>query len=174
MGYTIRNNKLLCLDNGHFHPTEQVGDKISAVLQFLDEILLHVTRGVRWDSDHIVTLNDEIQQIAQEIVRNNYQKRVNIGLDFFDGSVNRVGAYLVGTRAAQQAFLQALLEPTEMLLKLEENSRNFERLAWLETMKTRMFGAVWDYYCLVNGVPVGGDFIDEVVKYEKEVLLKRK
>jgi L-rhamnose isomerase len=174
MGYTVKNNKLLCLDNGHFHPTEQVGDKISAVLQFLDEILLHVTRGVRWDSDHIVILNDEIQQIAQEIVRNNYQKRVNIGLDFFDGSVNRVGAYLVGTRATQQAFLQALLEPTEMLLKLEENGRNFERLAWLDTMKSRMFGAVWDYYCFLNEVPVGGGFIDEVVKYEKEVLLKRK
>jgi L-rhamnose isomerase len=173
LGYTIQNKKLLCLDNGHFHPTEQVGDKISAVLQFLDEILLHVTRGVRWDSDHIVTLNDEVLQIAQEIVRNNYQSRVNIGLDFFDGSVNRVGAYLVGTRATQQAFLQALLEPTAMLKDLEENERNFERLAWLETMKSRMFGAVWDYYCMINQVPAGGDYIEEVVKYEKEVLLKR-
>ncbi|RCW32521.1 L-rhamnose isomerase [Marinilabilia salmonicolor] len=173
LGYTISNNKLLCLDNGHFHPTEQVGDKISAVLQFLDEILLHVTRGVRWDSDHIVSLNDEVLQIAQEIVRNNYQSRVNIGLDFFDGSVNRVGAYLVGTRATQQAFLQALLEPTAMLKELEEKDRNFERLAWLETMKSRPFGAVWDYYCLLNQVPTGGDFIKEVVRYEEEVLLKR-
>ena len=173
MGYTISNKKLLCLDNGHFHPTEQVGDKISAVLQYLDEILLHVTRGVRWDSDHIVTLNDEVLQIAQEIVRNNYQSRVNIGLDFFDGSVNRVGAYLVGTRATQQAFLQALLEPTAMLKELEEKDRNFERLAWLETMKSRSFGAVWDYYCLINEVPSGGDFIKEVVRYEEEVLLKR-
>ncbi|MGQ1891842.1 L-rhamnose isomerase [Thermophagus sp. OGC60D27] len=174
MGYTIQNQKLLCLDNGHFHPTEQVGDKISSVLQFLDEILLHVTRGVRWDSDHIVTLNDEIMLIAQEIIRNNYLDRVNIGLDFFDGSVNRVGAYLVGTRATQQAFMQALLEPTEMLLSYEENSRNFERLALMETMKTRLFGAVWDYYCLVNKVPVGGDFIKEVVDYEKEILKKRR
>ncbi|SFE53590.1 L-rhamnose isomerase [Thermophagus xiamenensis] len=174
MGYTIQNKKLLCLDNGHFHPTEQVGDKISAVLQFLDEILLHVTRGVRWDSDHIVTLNDEIMLIAQEIVRNNYLNRVNIGLDFFDGSVNRVGAYVVGARATQQAFLQALLEPTQTLLNYEENARYFERLALMETMKTRLFGAVWDYYCLKNNVPVGGDFITEVVNYENEVLKKRK
>jgi L-rhamnose isomerase len=173
LGYAIKNNKLICLDNGHFHPTEQIGDKISACLQFVDEVLLHVTRPVRWDSDHVVTLNDEIQLIASEIVRNNFLKRVNIGLDFFDASINRIGAYVVGTRATQQAFLIALLEPTEMIKKWEESGKNFERLAWLEVMKTRMFGAVWDYYCLQNNVPAGADFIEDIQNYEKEVLLKR-
>jgi L-rhamnose isomerase len=173
MGYAIKNNTLLCLDNGHFHPTEQVGDKISSVLQFIDEILLHVTRGVRWDSDHVVTFNDEIQLITQEIIRNNLLNRVSVGLDFFDGSINRIGAYVVGTRAAQQAFMFAMLEPTVRLKKLEEAGKNFERMAMLEVMKTRLFGAVWDYYCLLNNVPVGDDFIVEIQKYEEEELLKR-
>jgi L-rhamnose isomerase len=173
LGYALKNNKLICLDNGHFHPTEQIGDKISACLQFLDEILLHVTRPVRWDSDHVVTLNDEIQLIASEIVRNDYLKRVNIGLDFFDASINRIGAYVIGTRATQQAFLIAMLEPTSLIRKWEESGKNFERLAWLEVMKTRMFGAVWDYYCLQNDVPPGADFIPEIQQYEKEVLLNR-
>jgi L-rhamnose isomerase len=173
MGYAIKNNTLLCLDNGHFHPTEQVGDKISSVLQFIDEILLHVTRGVRWDSDHVVTFNDEIQLITQEIIRNNLLNRVSVGLDFFDGSINRIGAYVVGTRAAQQAFMFAMLEPTVCLKKLEEAGKNFERMAMLEVMKTRLFGAVWDYYCLLNNVPVGDDFIVEIQKYEEEELLKR-
>lgn len=173
LGYAVKNNKLICLDNGHFHPTEQIGDKISACLQFVDEILLHMTRPVRWDSDHVVTLNDEIQLIASEVVRNNYLDRVNVGLDFFDASINRIGAYVVGTRAAQQAFLIALLEPADMIKKWEMSSKNFERLAWLEVMKTRMFGAVWDYYCLQNDVPAGADFIEEIQKYEKDVLLKR-
>jgi L-rhamnose isomerase len=173
LGYAIKNNKLICLDNGHFHPTEQVGDKISACLQFLDEVLLHVTRPVRWDSDHVVTLNDEIQLIASEIIRNNYLSRVKIGLDFFDASINRIGAYVVGTRAAQQAFLIAMLEPTAKIKEYEENGQNFERLAMLEVLKTRAFGAVWDYYCLKENVPAGNDFITEIQKYEKEVLLKR-
>ena len=173
MGYAIKNNILLCLDNGHFHPTEQVGDKISAVLQYLDEILLHVTRGVRWDSDHVVTFNDEILLIAHEIVRANALNRVNIGLDYFDASLNRVGAYVVGTRAAQQAFLFALLEPTGKIKEYEEKGQYFERLAMLEVMKTRLFGAVWDYYCHTNDVPVGNDFIAEVQMYEKDILLKR-
>ena len=174
LSYAIRNNTLICLDNGHFHPTEQVGDKISAVLQFLDEILLHVTRGVRWDSDHVVTLNDEILLIAQEIVRAHaLNKRVHIALDFFDATLNRIGAYVIGTRATQQAFLFALLEPTETLKKYEESSKYFERLALMEGMKTRLFGAVWDYYCLINEVPVGVDYISEIQKYEKEVLFKR-
>ncbi len=173
LGYAVKNNKLICLDNGHFHPTEQVGDKISSCLQFVDEVLLHVTRPVRWDSDHVVNLNDEIQLIASEIVRNNFQDRVNVGLDFFDASINRIGAYVVGTRAAQQAFLIALLEPTDKIKAYEEAGKNFERMAMLEVMKTRSFGAVWDYYCLQNNVPAGADFISEIEKYEEDVLLKR-
>lgn len=173
LGYAIKNNKLICLDNGHFHPTEQVGDKISACLQHLDEILLHVTRPIRWDSDHIVTLNEVVQLIASEIIRNNFLNRVNIGLDFFDASINRIGAYVVGTRATQKAFMYAMLEPTEQLIKFEEESKNFERLALLEELKTKPFGAVWDYYCLKNNVPVGEEFITEIQNYEKEELLRR-
>jgi L-rhamnose isomerase len=171
--YAAQNNKLITLDNGHFHPTEQVGDKISAILQFVPQLLLHVTRGVRWDSDHVVILNDEIQLIASEIVRANALKRVNIGLDYFDGSLNRIGAYIVGTRAAQQAFLFALLEPTGKIRVWEEAGKNFERLAFLELMKTKPFGAVWNYYCLINEVPVSMDFITEIQKYETDVLSKR-
>jgi L-rhamnose isomerase len=173
LSYAVKNNKLICLDNGHFHPTEQIGDKISACLQFVDEVLLHVTRPVRWDSDHVVTLNDEIQLIASEIIRNDFLSRVKIGLDFFDASINRIGAYVVGTRAAQQAFLIAMLEPTDKLKALEEDGKNFERLAMLEVLKTRAFGAVWDYYCLKNNVPAGDEFISEIQKYEQDVLLKR-
>ena len=173
LGYAIKNNKLICLDNGHFHPTEVVGDKISSCLQYVDEILLHVTRPVRWDSDHVVNLNEEIQLIASEIVRNNFLNRVNIGLDFFDASINRIGAYVVGTRAAQQAFLIAMLEPTDKLIRYEETGNNFERMALLEGMKTRPFGAVWDYYCLKNNVPAGVDYIEDIQKYEADVLLKR-
>ncbi len=173
LGYAIQNNKLICLDNGHFHPTEQVGDKISACLQFVDELLLHVTRPVRWDSDHVVTLNEDVQLIASEIVRNNFFERVNVGLDFFDASINRIGAYVVGTRAAQKAFLIALLEPTGMLIEMEEKGQNFERLAMLEELKTMPFSAVWDYYCLREGVPVGADYVDEIQNYENNVLSNR-
>jgi L-rhamnose isomerase len=174
MGYAIKNNILLTLDNGHFHPTEQVGDKISAILLFIDEILLHVTRGVRWDSDHVVIYNDEIQLIAQEIVRAKAIKRVNIGLDYFDASINRIGAYVIGVRAAQLAFLNAFLEPADTLKTYEENGQNFERLALLEFLKTRPFGAVYDYYCLINTIPVGEDYISEIQEYEKEILKTRK
>jgi L-rhamnose isomerase len=173
LGYAIKNNKLITLDNGHFHPTEQVGDKISSVLQFVDEMLLHVTRGVRWDSDHVVIFNDEIQLIAQEIVRANALGRVNIGLDYFDASLNRIGAYVVGTRAAQLAFLFALLEPTDKLKTYEEEGKNFERLALLEVLKTKPFGAVYNYYCQINNVPVAEDYILEIQQYEKDVLSKR-
>ncbi len=173
LGYAIKNNKLICLDNGHFHPTEQVGDKISSVLQFVDEILLHITRPVRWDSDHVVTLNEDVQLIASEIVRNNFLSRVNIGLDFFDASINRIGAYVTGTRAAQKAFLIAMLEPSKTLIEMEEAGKNFERLAMLEELKTMPFSAVWDYYCLQEEVPVGADYIAEIQKYENEVLSKR-
>ncbi|MHB8336707.1 MAG: L-rhamnose isomerase [Ignavibacteriaceae bacterium] len=173
MGYAVKNNKLICLDSGHFHPTEQIGDKISSLLQFVEELLLHVSRGVRWDSDHVVTFNDEIQLIAQEIVRANLLNRVNIGLDYFDGSINRIGAFVIGARAAQLAFLYALLEPTKMLREFEETGKNFERLAFLELLKTKPFGAVYDYYCMINNVPVGEDYIKEIQKYEVEVLSKR-
>jgi L-rhamnose isomerase len=173
LGYAIKNNKLITLDNGHFHPTEQVGDKISSVLQFVDEMLLHVTRGVRWDSDHVVIFNDEIQFIAQEIVRANVLGRVNIGLDYFDGSLNRIGAYVIGTRAAQLAFLFALLEPIAMLRKYEDEGKNFERLAMLEVLKTKPFGAVYNYYCQINNIPVAEDYIQEIQQYEKDVLSKR-
>ncbi|MGF1587150.1 MAG: L-rhamnose isomerase [Bacteroidales bacterium] len=171
--YALKNNKLICLDNGHYHPTEQVGDKISACLQFFDEIMLHLTRGVRWDSDHVVVLNDEILYIAQEIIRANSLKRVNIGLDFFDASLNRIGAYVVGTRAAQQAFLISLLEPSDQLKIYENENKYFERLALLEIMKTMPFGAIWDYYCMINDVPVGIDYIKEIQTYEKDILNKR-
>lgn len=174
MGYSVKNNILITLDNGHFHPTEQIGDKISSILLFVDEILLHLTRGVRWDSDHVLTLNDEVSLIAQEIIRAKALNRVNIGLDFFDASLNRIGAYVIGTRSAQLAFLNALLEPTATLVKFEEQGKNFERLSLLELMKTLPFGAVYDYYCLINYIPTGTDYIEEIKKYEADVLLKRK
>jgi len=173
LGYAIQNNKLICLDNGHFHPTEQVGDKISSCLHFLDEILLHISRPVRWDSDHVVTLNEDVQLIASEVIRNDFLNRVNIALDFFDASINRIGAYVIGTRAVQKAFLIALLEPTQELVKLEESGKNFERLAMLEELKTMPYSAVWDYFCLQEGVPVGADYISEIQQYEQEVLSRR-
>lgn len=173
LGYAIKNNKLITLDNGHFHPTEQIGDKISSILQFVDEILLHLTRGVRWDSDHVLTINDELMLIAQEIIRAKALNRVNVGLDFFDASLNRIGAYVIGTRSAQMAFMYALLEPFDTLVKFEEEGKNFERLALLEMLKTMPFGAVYDYYCMLNDVPTGQEYINEIIKYEKNVLLKR-
>jgi L-rhamnose isomerase len=173
LGYAIKNNKMITLDNGHFHPTEQVGDKISSILLFVDEILLHLTRGVRWDSDHVLTLNDDLMLIAQEIVRAKALNRVNVGLDFFDASLNRIGAYVIGTRSAQMAFMSAMLEPTKMLVDFEKGGNNFERLAYLELMKTKPLGAVYDYYCLINNVPSGFDFIGEIKKYENTVLMKR-
>lgn len=173
LGYAIKNNILITLDNGHFHPTEQVADKISSCLLYLDEILLHVTRGVRWDSDHVVILNDELSSIAQEIVRAKALDRVNIGLDYFDATLNRIGAYVIGVRAAQQAFMCALLEPTAALVAAEEAGNFFRRLAMLEVMKSKPFGAVYDYYCLINNVLVGEDYITEIEKYEAEVLTKR-
>jgi len=173
LAYAIRNKLLLCLDNGHYHPTEQVGDKISSCLQFLDELMLHVTRGLRWDSDHVVTFNDEILLIAQEVIRADALSKVNIGLDFFDASINRIGAYVAGTRATQLAFLFAMLEPTGKLREYEEKGRFFERLAILEILKTKPFGAVYDYYCYSSGVPVGTEYISDIEKYEKEILAGR-
>jgi L-rhamnose isomerase len=173
VGYAIQNQTMITLDNGHFHPTEQVGDKISSILNYVDEILLHMTRGIRWDSDHVLTLNDELLLITQEIVRAGAIKRVNVGLDFFDASLNRIGAYVIGTRSAQLAFMIALLEPSQTLVNFEEKGKTFERLAYLELLKTMPFGAVYDYYCLKNNVPAGEDYIADIIRYEEEVLLKR-
>ncbi|MFA7691441.1 MAG: L-rhamnose isomerase [Candidatus Hydrogenedentales bacterium] len=173
MGYAQSREILLTLDAGHFHPTEVISDKISAILLFLDEILLHVSRGVRWDSDHVVILNDELLAIAQEIVRNNYLDRVHIGLDFFDASINRVAAWVIGTRAMIKALLIAMLEPTDTLRALERNGAYTERLAFLEDLKTMPFGAVWNYYCLANNTLPDGAWMESVLRYEKEVLVKR-
>jgi len=173
MGYAVKNNTMLTLDSGHFHPTEQISDKISAILLYVDEVLLHVSRGVRWDSDHVVILNDEMQSIASEIVRAKALDRVIVALDYFDASLNRIGAYVIGTRAAQQAFLLALLEPFETLKAAEESGNTFRRLATMEVMKSKPFGAVYDYYCMMNNVLVGEDYIAEIEKYEAEVLVKR-
>jgi L-rhamnose isomerase len=173
LGYAIANHILLCLDSGHFHPTEVISDKLSAVLTFLDEVLLHVSRGVRWDSDHVVILSDELQAIAQEIVRGDFLHRVHIGLDYFDASINRVAAWVIGARNTMRALLMALLEPIAQLRELEVSGDYTSRLALLEELKGMPFGAVWDYFCLQQGVPVGISFMDEVQVYEKQELSKR-
>jgi L-rhamnose isomerase len=173
LGYAIANKKLLCLDAGHFHPTEVISDKISSVLTWLDEILLHVSRGVRWDSDHVVTLTDELQAIAQELVRGDFLDRVHIGLDFFDASINRVAAWVIGTRCMLKALLMALLEPIQTLREAEAKGDFTARLAWLEELKTLPFGAVWDYYCLKQSVPVGSAWLERVRAYERNVLMGR-
>jgi L-rhamnose isomerase len=173
LGYAIKNRKLLCLDAGHFHPTEVISDKLSSVMLWLNEILLHVSRGVRWDSDHVVTLTDELQAIAQELVRGQYLDRVHIGLDYFDASINRVAAWVIGARNMIKALLLALLEPTRILRKFEAEGDYTSRLALLEEIKSLPFGAVWDYYCLKSGVPIGGAWLAVMKQYEKEVLSKR-
>ena len=173
LSYAIANDVLLCLDSGHYHPTEVISDKLSAVLTFLDEVLLHVSRGVRWDSDHVVLLTNELQAIAQEVVRGDYLERVHIGLDFFDASINRVAAWVIGTRNALRALLMALLEPFDQLRALEVAGDFTGRLALLEELKGLPFGAVWDYACLQQGVPVGYAYMDEIRAYEEKVLPKR-
>jgi L-rhamnose isomerase len=173
LGYAIENKKLLCLDSGHYHPTETIADKISSVLLFLDEILLHVSRGIRWDSDHVVILNDDLRAIAEEIVRGGFLQRVHIGLDYFDASINRVAAWVIGGRAMNKALLLALLEPREKLRKLELSGDNTSRLALMEEIKTMPFAAVWDEYCLRENVPVGLAWLDEVKSYERNVLARR-
>ena len=173
LGYAVRNNILLCLDTGHFHPTEVVSDKISSVMEFLDRILLHVSRGVRWDSDHVVILSDELRAICEEIVRGDFLERIHIGLDFFDASINRVAAWVIGTRCMLKALLIALLEPTEKLREMETGGDFTSRLAMLEELKTMPFGAVWDYYCTKMEVPPAQAWLDEVKAYEKDVLSKR-
>ncbi|UCG47448.1 MAG: L-rhamnose isomerase [Phycisphaerales bacterium] len=169
LGYAIQNNTLLCLDTGHFHPTETVADKISSVLTFLDEILLHVSRGVRWDSDHVVILSDELRSLAEELVRGGYLERTHIGLDFFDASINRVAAWVIGTRCMIKALLAALLEPSQKLREAEAAGDFTSRLAMLEELKTMPLGAVWDYYCLKQNVSTGLDWLAEVKEYENKV-----
>lgn len=173
MGYAQKNNTLLCLDAGHFHPTEVISDKISSALTWVDELLLHVSRGVRWDSDHVVTLTDELRAIAEEIVRGDFLSRVHIGLDFFDGSINRVAAWVIGTRNMLKALLIALLEPINQLREFEINGNNTGRLVLMEELKTMPFSAVWDYYCLKNNVPVGMDWFQEIKNYEAAELSQR-
>lgn len=173
LGYAITKEILLCLDAGHFHPTEGISDKISSALLYVDELLLHVSRGVRWDSDHVVTLTDDLQAIMQEIVRGDFLERVHIGLDFFDASINRVSAWVIGTRNALRALLMALLEP-RVLLRQYENEADFSsRLALLEELKGMPFGAIWDYYCLSQNVPIGFGFMDEIKAYESSELAQR-
>ncbi len=174
LGYAITRKTLVCIDAGHYHPTEVVADKLSSALTFVDEALLHVSRGVRWDSDHVVLLTDEIAAIAQELVRGEYLNRVHIGLDFFDASINRVAAWVIGTRAMIKALLLALLEPIETLRKLEADGDYTARLALLEELKTLPFGAVWDHYLAGLGIPVGRDWIGAIKTYENEALSKRK
>jgi L-rhamnose isomerase len=173
LGYALTRKTLLCLDAGHFHPTEVISDKISALLLYLDEILLHVSRGVRWDSDHVVTLTDELEAIAQEVVRGDYLDRVHIGLDFFDASINRVAAWVIGTRSTLKALLLALLEPTQTLRDQEASGDKTARLATLEELKTLPMGAVWDHYCLRQGAPVGPEWLAKVRTHERDVLSRR-
>jgi L-rhamnose isomerase len=172
-GYALSRGKLLTLDSGHYHPTETVSDKLSAVLAFLPEVLLHVSRGVRWDSDHVVILNDDLEAIAQELVRGEYLERAHIGLDYFDASINRVAAWTIGTRNMIKALLRAMLEPTPRLRELESAGDYTGRLALLEELKTMPFGAIWDYHCAASGVPVGRAWVAEIRTYEEEVLSDR-
>ena len=173
LGYAVANHVLLTLDSGHYHPTEVVSDKLSAVLSFVDEVLLHVSRGVRWDSDHVVVLSDELEAIAQELVRGDYLNRVHIGLDYFDASINRVAAWVIGGRNMLRSLLLALLEPIDVLRPLERAGDTTGRLALLEEAKGLPFGAVWDYYCLRQGVPVGYGFMNAIRDYETRVLAQR-
>jgi L-rhamnose isomerase len=173
LGYGAKNNMIVTLDTGHFHLTESVADKISSLLLFTPEIMLHVSRPIRWDSDHVTIMNDDTLDLAKEIVRCDALDRVNIGLDYFDASINRIGAYVVGSRATQKCFLQALLEPLTVLRQYEAGGKYFERLALLEESKVLPWNAVWDMFCLQNDVPVGEDFITNIQQYEQEVTSKR-
>ena len=173
LGYAITRQKLLCLGAGHFHPTEVFSDKISSVLSYVPELLLHVSRGVRWDSDHVVTFTDELQAIAQELVRGSYLNRVHVGLDFFDASINRVAAWIIGTRNTIKALLMALIEPIALLEQFERDGDFTSRLALMEEQKSLPFGTVWDYYCLKSDVPSGSNWLGEVKQYEADVLSLR-
>ncbi len=172
LGYATQQQKVLCLDAGHFHPTETIADKITSTLMFVPRLLLHVSRGVRWDSDHVVTLDDGLLSIAHELARNGLFNRTHIGLDFFDASINRIAAWVIGTRNALRSILIALLEPTE-IRRAEQSGDLTARLAMMEEAKGLPWAAVWDYYCLTKDVPVGRDWLTEVRRYEHDVLSKR-
>ncbi len=174
LSYALKHNKILTLDMGHFHPTESVADKISAILPFTNQLLIHISRGVRWDSDHIVILNDEVLAVAEEIVRTDNLNNIHIALDYFDASVNRLGAWVIGARATMKALLLALLQPTNLLREYEEKDKKFQRLALLEELKAMPWGAVWDEYCRRMHVPLGIDWISILENYEKNELSKRK
>ena len=171
--YAAQNGKIPTIDTGHYHPTESPADKVSALLCYVPELMLHVSRPIRWDSDHVTIMDDPTQELFSEIVRADALDRVHYGLDFFDGSINRIGAYVIGTRSAQKCMLRALLEPRELISKYELESRHFEVLALMEEAKVLPWNAVYDEFCLRNGVPVGSDFIADVQAYEKDVLSKR-
>ncbi|MDX6766050.1 MAG: L-rhamnose isomerase [Candidatus Methylacidiphilales bacterium] len=173
LGYAVKNQKIVCLDAGHFHPTESLADKISSVLQFVPELLLHVSRGVRWDSDHVVLMDDPTKAIAEEIVRGGFLARTHIGLDFFDASINRTAAWAIGTRNAMKCLLLALLEPSAELRRIEAEGDWTSRLALLEEIKTLPFGEVWDEYCRRQNAPVGRQWLKEVKAYEDNVLSRR-
>jgi L-rhamnose isomerase len=174
LGYGAKKGKIVTLDTGHFHLTESVADKISSLLLFTPEIMLHVSRPIRWDSDHVVILNDDLQDLAREIIRCNALDRVHIGLDYFDATINRIGAYVIGVRSAQKALMMALLEPQKKLQQYEVKDKLFQRLALQEELKTMPWSAVWDMFCLQNDVPTGTDYIAEIEQYEKAVTSKRK
>ena len=173
MGYAVSRQILMCLDSGHYHPTEMTSEKISAVMLYVPELLLHVSRPVRWDSDHVVILNEELMTIAQELVRSGKLEKIHIGLDFFDASINRVAAWVIGTRNMIKALLFAMLEPTQQLKEIELKMDYTTRLAMTEELKTLPLGAVWDYYCLKQGVPESLAWLERIREYEKEVLSKR-
>jgi L-rhamnose isomerase len=174
LGYGAKKGKIVTLDTGHFHLTESVADKISCLLLFIPEIMLHVSRPVRWDSDHVVILNDDLLDLSRELVRCNALNRVHIGLDYFDATINRIGAYVVGVRAAQKALLLALLEPQKKLQQYEAKDKLFQRLALQEELKSMPWSAVWDMFCIQNGVPAGTDYVADIEQYEKAVTSKRK
>jgi L-rhamnose isomerase len=174
LGYAQSRGVAPCLDMGHFHPTESVADKLSAMLPFHKRILLHLSRAIRWDSDHIVLFNDELRAVFMELVRAGALDRVFLALDYFDASVNRIAAYVIGARAARKALLYALLEPLAALLALEAQGRQAQKLALLEESKTLPFPAVWDELCRRAGVPAGASWLNQVESYEREVLNKRR
>lgn len=174
LAYALSRKLMLTLDSGHYHPTETIADKISSLLLFFDKLMLHVSRGVRWDSDHVVTYTDDLQAIAQEIVRHDALKRVHIGLDYFDASINRVAAWVIGSRNTLKAILAALLEPLETLKTLELRGDYSQRLALLEEIKALPFAAVWDQFCLTQDVPIGIDFMQVIKAYEEKVQVNRK
>ena len=173
LGYAIKNQTILCLDAGHFHPTESIADKISSVMLYLPRLLLHVSRGVRWDSDHVIVLNDDLQAIARELVVGDYLGRTHVGLDFFDASINRVAAWSIGTRNILRALLIALLEPTEQLQAAERKGDYTERMALFEATKSLPFGAVWNFYCESQETPVDNELLNPIRNYENEVMSKR-